>query len=146
MTEVIRDQSYGVVVVKKIGEAEALYLLVSQMGKYWAFPKGHAEAGETPEAAAQRELWEETGLRDLPLVPGAQFASTYEFERAGQRYLKTSTYFLAIVEGEIEVVTPAEFQHEITATTWAPYAEAKALLDYPPFIEILDAAHTYLSK
>lgn len=33
---------------------------------YWAIPSGFLESGETPEEAAARELWEETGARIEP--------------------------------------------------------------------------------
>ena len=32
-------------------------------------PGGHVEPGETPLAAAFRELWEETGIRDCYMIP-----------------------------------------------------------------------------
>ncbi|KOX04826.1 RNA pyrophosphohydrolase [Micromonospora sp. NRRL B-16802] len=36
----------------------------------WGLPGGYGEAGETPQQTAERELWEETGLRaDAPLRP-----------------------------------------------------------------------------
>ena len=35
----------------------------------WEFPGGHVESGETPLAAARRELWEETGAKDFDLSP-----------------------------------------------------------------------------
>ena len=53
----------GGVVYRRNGEAVE-YLLVpaaSSPGE-WVFPKGHIEAGETPEQAAVREVAEEAGV------------------------------------------------------------------------------------
>lgn len=42
---------------------QTLYLVVSSSnGADWVLPKGHIEPGETPEAAALRELKEEAGV------------------------------------------------------------------------------------
>lgn len=35
--------------------------------KKWCFPAGHLEEGETPEQAAARECYEETGIRTKPI-------------------------------------------------------------------------------
>lgn len=35
----------------------------------WETQGGHIEPGEAPEAAARRELWEESGARDFDLEP-----------------------------------------------------------------------------
>jgi len=44
----------------------------------WSFPGGRLEPGETPEAAARRELAEETGLSVGDLVPLGDFDPTGE--------------------------------------------------------------------
>jgi predicted NUDIX family NTP pyrophosphohydrolase len=48
-------------------------LLVHPSGNYnrkapWGIPKGEPNDGETPEAAARRETWEETGVRAGELI------------------------------------------------------------------------------
>jgi 8-oxo-dGTP pyrophosphatase MutT (NUDIX family) len=48
----------GCVVVNDKGE---VLLVGDKEGKIWAFPKGHAENGETLEQVALREVKEETG-------------------------------------------------------------------------------------
>lgn len=51
----------GAVTIREI-EDQTVYLIVtSSDGNHWVLPKGHIERGETPAAAALRELNEEAG-------------------------------------------------------------------------------------
>jgi ADP-ribose pyrophosphatase YjhB (NUDIX family) len=57
------NQPVGTAVVAKKGSTVLLIRRNIQPGKgKWAFPGGFAEQGETIEAAARRELYEETGI------------------------------------------------------------------------------------
>ena len=42
----------------------------------WEFPGGHREAGETIEAAAVRELYEETGAAEYRMIPVSVYSVT----------------------------------------------------------------------
>jgi 8-oxo-dGTP pyrophosphatase MutT (NUDIX family) len=44
-------------------ERDEILLVHATGSRYWDVPKGLAEPGETPLAAALRETWEETGIR-----------------------------------------------------------------------------------
>ncbi len=60
--ETIRARSAGGIV---LGNGGTIALVQSRRSKYWTFPKGHVDEGETDEEAARREIMEEAGLVDL---------------------------------------------------------------------------------
>jgi len=60
-----KTESAGGIVCNQRGE---IALVVNGPTEYWGFPKGHIDEGEDIEAAARREIEEETGLRDVTFV------------------------------------------------------------------------------
>ena len=58
--------------------------LVIRRGREWIFPKGHVESGESPEEAARREVFEETGIE---IVVGSRLGATrYGFQSPDGRW------------------------------------------------------------
>ena len=69
----------GGVVVNTRGEV----LVVSQNGDSWSLPKGHIEDGEDPLTASKREIFEESGVKDLTLIKSFPFYTRYRISRGG---------------------------------------------------------------
>ena len=88
-----KTHSAGGVVTNSEGEV----LVVSQHGTSWSLPKGHIDPGENALVAAKREIYEESGIRDLELI---RELGTYERHRIGvdggddRSELKVITMFL----------------------------------------------------
>jgi mutator protein MutT len=53
----------GIVFRQREGKIFYLIVRAKPNPSHWVVPKGHIEAGESPEAAAVREIWEETGVQ-----------------------------------------------------------------------------------
>jgi len=76
---------------------EGKVLVVSQRGTSWSLPKGHIDPGEEALGAARREIYEESGIRDLELI---RELGTYERHKIGvnggddRSELKEITMFL----------------------------------------------------
>lgn len=67
------DRKYNFVVMATRHKGQWVWL--RQFGKdSWEIPGGHIENDETPEMAARRELWEETGAIDYTLTPICDFS------------------------------------------------------------------------
>jgi 8-oxo-dGTP pyrophosphatase MutT (NUDIX family) len=63
-----------------VTNSEGKVLVVSQHGTSWSLPKGHIDPGEDALVAARREIYEESGIRDLELI---RELGSYERHRIG---------------------------------------------------------------
>jgi 8-oxo-dGTP pyrophosphatase MutT (NUDIX family) len=114
-----RDESFGVVPLSKTSGQWEVFLIQHNRSGYWGFPKGHAEPHETAEAAAFRELKEETNLEPLRLIQTEPLLEQYTFMMEGKRVHKQVTYFIAEVTGKVKLQTK-----EIHDGRWVPLKEA----------------------
>jgi 8-oxo-dGTP pyrophosphatase MutT (NUDIX family) len=90
----------------------------------WSLPKGHVEAGETTEAAAIREVAEETGITGRVLAPLGTI--DFWFVAEGRRIHKTVHHFLLMAQsGEL-----SDEDVEVEEVEWVPLGELANRLAY----------------
>jgi 8-oxo-dGTP diphosphatase len=103
-------------------------------------PKGHPDGDESAEAAATREVCEETGV-------GAELIDRlgevhYTYERRGRRIAKEVAFFLFVYRsGDL-----ADHDHEIEDARWMPLEEAAEALSYEGEREMVLRAMSRLSQ
>ena len=118
------------------------YLLIRDPYGNWGLPKGHIERGETPTAAALREVAEETGLDALAVVAPLPTIDWF-FRNDGRLVHKICHFFL--LESRAGEPVPQEAEG-ISACVWQPYGEALARLSYANAREVLRAAGEYTGE
>ncbi|HUW88453.1 MAG TPA: NUDIX hydrolase [Candidatus Paceibacterota bacterium] len=91
----------------------------------WSLPKGHIEAGETPEQAALREVMEETGIESE--ISRALGIIDFWFMAGGKRIHKTVHHYLFRELGGIL----APQVTEVDEVSWFPLHEIIDRLAYP---------------
>lgn len=125
------EKSAGAVVFRRTKPIH--YLLIRS--SYWEFPKGLIDAHESEQAAALREVREETGL-EVTLVPDARETVRYFYRRKdGTLVKKEVVYFLG--EAHSDKVT---ISWEHSEFRWVTPDAARELLEYESAREILDKA------
>lgn len=129
------ETSAGGVIVRWQGAVPHV-LLIRDPYEHWGFPKGHLEDGESPDAAALREVEEETGLAHLVLGP--ELATIDWYFRAGGRLIHKFCHFFLIESPHGETTPQAD--EGITACRWVPLGEALELISYDNAREVLRLA------
>lgn len=70
-----------------------ILLVFQAKGRFWEFPKGKIESGESDDEAMLREIEEEVGLTQLALIPGFDEEIFYKFETPEGTIQKSVRYF-----------------------------------------------------
>ena len=129
----------GCVVYRYDEHGQPLILLIHDQYGKWTLPKGHLDAGESAEAAAVREVREETGMGgELGAFVGT---ITYPVQKKGASYLKRVDFFLLHADGSDAVPEAAE---GITAVEWFPPGEAEERAGYDQIRLVIARAATLI--
>ena len=114
--------------------AGAVEVLLVHRPRYgdWSFPKGKLEPGEDPEAAALREVEEETGLR---CALGPRLDDVRYLDHEGRD--KRAQYWAMQVEPTS--VEPFTANDEVDELQWCRLPQARVRLSYEHDTAMLDA-------
>jgi 8-oxo-dGTP pyrophosphatase MutT (NUDIX family) len=87
------NQAGGIVVRRDGARLSVLLVRAKRDPTVWIFPKGHIEPGETAEAAALREVQEETGVQGALLGP---IGDPLEFQ-SGHELVRVQYFLIRII-------------------------------------------------
>jgi 8-oxo-dGTP pyrophosphatase MutT (NUDIX family) len=116
-------------VVFRLTSAGPVFLVVQASGNAaeWVLPKGHIEAGESPEQTAVREVREEAGVVARPIEPVGDTAFTLPRGDVHARFFLMRFVRSAAADEERK-------------TAWLPYERARTRLTFDDQRRLLDRA------
>lgn len=132
------EKSCGGIIFYKSKQNTKILLVKNNNGRYWSFPKGHIEDGETEQQTAVREIKEETGL-DVTLVEGFREISEYcPFGKIRKRVV----FFLARAFTDNVKIQ----EEEIDSFIWVDLQQARKLCTYDNDLRIIEKAELMIHR
>ncbi|HEV7768540.1 MAG TPA: NUDIX hydrolase [Thermoanaerobaculia bacterium] len=135
-----QEHSSGGVVISVRDGAPHVALIATRSRTRWGLPKGAVTEGETSEAAAIREVREETGLvaRIIRLLDTIEY-----FFRAGDTLIqkRVDFYLMEYVEGELEPQLS-----EVDDVEWVPLSSALQRASFDSERKLLETVQQELSS
>ncbi len=138
------QKSIGSVIYRQTKEGEPKFLLLHYPGTksdYWGLVKGHTEKGESEIETLKREIFEETGIRNLKIAPDFRKEIRYFFQLKERTIFKRVIFYL--VETEEREVRISE---EHIGYEWLAFDKALERITFGGPKKILKKAEKYLSQ
>jgi 8-oxo-dGTP diphosphatase len=136
--------SAGGAVVRRLRGRDCVALVSVGEQRRWQLPKGLVEPGETPEAAATREVREEAGVEADAVAPLDVIEYWYVATHGGERvrYHKRVHFFLfRYRSGDV-----ADHDHEVHEARWVPLADALGMLAFANERRVVERAIQMLAE
>lgn len=125
--EVIREQTAGGIVFRRNKQTGELELLLTQDAKdRWTIPKGHIEEGETAKETAEREIREETGLKDMDIMAWLGKIH-FRYRRQASLVLMTTQIYLVWGKGDTNDLNKEDWMNGIG---WFKVHDALDMIEY----------------
>ena len=94
----------------------------------WSLPKGHIEAGESPEQAAIREVKEETGLVHVEIIKKLTITH-HTYHQDGMTILKETHWFQMFAETATNSKLIPQIEEDIEAIEWVEMTSITTYLE-----------------
>ncbi len=115
--EVVHETTAGGVIFRRAKDTDKLEILLIQDAKdRWTIPKGHVEEGEVPKQTAEREINEETGLKEMKVFNWLGKVN-FRYRRGQVLVLMTMHIYLVQALGDTEDLNPEDWLNDIK---WFP--------------------------
>lgn len=138
-----KDKATGVIIYYKFPRSVKYLLLKHKMG-HWSFAKGHKDKGETPIETATRELFEESGIKEIEFISKKiLFTESYVFYNKNKDKVKKKVdYFVGKAKSKKVKID----KKEIINFKWCTLNSAEKILTFKKSKATLKKAEKIILK
>lgn len=125
--DVIRETTTGGIVWRRNEKTNNIeILLIQDMKDRWTIPKGHVEPGESLRQTAEREINEETGLKEMKIMNWLGKIN-FRYRRQNSLILMTTHIYLVQALGDTNDIQKEDIMKGLK---WMSYSEALDVIEY----------------
>ena len=111
--------------------------MVSQRNQSWSLPKGHIDPGEDALTAAKREIYEESGIKNLVLIKPLPSYQRYKISiENGEDKNELKIMHIFLFQTDETNLAPQDVDNP--EARWVPKEQVSKLLTHPKDKEFFD--------